>query len=139
MADQALAIVLVRLVVAVAVVIGLLLLTARLTRRVGAKGTTRGADAVRLVSRQPLTRNASIAVVQSGGRTLVLGVTDNMVTLLSERPIDGPDRPDATPLSLSSAQVSGNGTRNDSNTMRISDGDTLGAIARLRERTVRRT
>ena len=139
MADQSLAVVLVRLVVAVAVVIGLLLLTARLTRRVGAKGTTKGADAVRLVSRQPLTRNASIAVVQSGGKTLVLGVTDNMVTLLSERPIDGPDRFDGTELSPSSAHVRSGDPRKDSNTMRITDGDTLGAIARLRERTVRRT
>ena len=87
MSDASLAVVLLRLVLAVGVVVGLLLLTARLTRRVGSGGTGATRGAVRVLARQPLGRNASVAVIETGGRTFVLGVTDHQVSLLGEQPV----------------------------------------------------
>ena len=87
MSDASLAVVLLRLVLAVAVVVGLLLMTARLTRRVGSGGAGSARGAIRVVARQPLGRNASVAVIETGGRTLVLGVTDHQVSLLGEQPL----------------------------------------------------
>lgn len=88
MSDASLAVVLLRLVLAVGVVVGLLLATARLTRRVGSGGGAGSArGAIRVVARQPLGRNASIAVIETGGRTFVLGVTDHQVSLLGEQPV----------------------------------------------------
>ena len=85
--DASLAVVLLRLVLAVGVVVGLLLLTARLTRRVGSGGAGSARGAIRVVARQPLGRNASIAVIETSGRTFVLGVTDHQVSLLGEQPL----------------------------------------------------
>ena len=42
------------------------------------------AGALSVLARQPLTRGASVAVVRVGERALVLGVTDQNVTLLAE-------------------------------------------------------
>ncbi len=101
MTNASLAVVLLRLVLAVAVVVGLLLLTARLTRRVGERGAGSGRGVITVASRQPLSRTASIAVVHAAGRTLVVGITDTQVTLLSDR--DGiVDSPTAEPIDLSS-------------------------------------
>lgn len=79
-----------RLVVALAVVIGLMILLARVLKRrgidltAGARRATGARIQVEVLARRALTRNASVAVVQAGGKTLVLGVTDERVTLLSE-------------------------------------------------------
>ena len=101
MTNASLAVVLLRLVLAVAVVVGLLLLTARLTRRVGERGAGSGRGVITVASRQPLSRTASIAVVHAAGRTLVVGITDTQVTLLSDR--DGiVDSPTPEPIDLSS-------------------------------------
>ncbi len=88
MSDASLAVVLLRLVLAVAVVVALLLLTARLTRRVGSAGAGAARGSIRVVARQPLGRNASVAVIETGGRTFVLGVTDHQVSLLGEQPVE---------------------------------------------------
>lgn len=85
MSDASLPVVLLRLVFAVAVVVGLLLLTARFTRRLGAGGAGPTRGAIRVVARQPLGRNTSVAVIETGGRTLVLGVTEHAISLLSEQ------------------------------------------------------
>ena len=71
----------IRLVFSLAVVLGLLILVAR----VGAK-RFRGATGalVHVVHRQPLSRGASIAVVTVGSRVLVLGATEQQVQLLTE-------------------------------------------------------
>lgn len=87
MSDASLPVVLLRLVLAVAVVVGLLLISARLTRRIGSGGAGPTRGAIRVVARQPLGRNASVAVIETGGRTLVLGVTDHQVSLLGEQPL----------------------------------------------------
>ncbi|WP_181313141.1 flagellar biosynthetic protein FliO [Nocardioides campestrisoli] len=70
-----------RLVFSLAVVLGLLLLLARF----GARRFKGGAGSlVQVVHRQPLTRGSSVAVVTVGSRVLVLGTTEQQVTLLTE-------------------------------------------------------
>lgn len=72
---------LVRLLVSLAVVVGLLLLLTRLSAR-----RLRGSrDAlVRVVHRQALSRGSSVAVVTVGSRVLVVGMTEHQVQLLTE-------------------------------------------------------
>lgn len=70
-----------RLVFSLAVVLGLLLLLARLGSR-RFKGQ-RGAI-VRVLHRQPLTRTTSVSVVSVGSRILVLGTTEHQVRVLTE-------------------------------------------------------
>ena len=71
----------VRLVVSLAIVVGLLLLTARL----GSRRFRSGAGApVKVLHRQALSRTSSIAVVEVGSRTLVLGTTEHQISVLTE-------------------------------------------------------
>lgn len=134
MANASLAMIFLRLTIAVAVVVGLLLLTARLTRRVSSKGQGGSRSVVRVVARQPLSRYASVAVVQHGSRTFVLGVTDHSVSLIAEQTdlADQTDRND----------------RNSSDTNRSTDAQPSGLgepttplanlVESMRERTIRR-
>lgn len=70
-----------RLVFSLAVVVGLLLLLARL----GARRFRGGRDAlVQVVHRQPLSRSSSVSVVTVGSRVLVLGTTEHQVSVLTE-------------------------------------------------------
>jgi len=77
-----------RLVLALVVVIGLMMLFARVLRKRGidlTAGRRAGAaHQVELLGRRVLNRNASVAVIRAGGRTLVVGVTDQHVTMLAE-------------------------------------------------------
>jgi flagellar protein FliO/FliZ len=71
----------VNMFLALAFVLGLMWLLARLVRRpLGG----RGAGVMAVLARQPLTRGASVAVVRVGRQAFVLGVTDQTVTLLAE-------------------------------------------------------
>jgi len=71
----------VRVVVSLAVVLGLFWVVARTgSRRLG--GRDRGLMRVR--SRQSLSRGSSLAVVEVGTRVLVIGVSDSGVRLLTE-------------------------------------------------------
>lgn len=70
-----------RLVASLAVVVGLLLLLARVA---GKRFAGRPGAPLRVLHRQPLTRSASVAVVTVGTRVLVLGATDQQVNLLAE-------------------------------------------------------
>ncbi len=71
----------VRLVFSLAVVLGLLLLTARL----GARRFKGRDDApVRVLHRQALSRTSSVTVVTVGSRVLVLGTTEQQVRVLAE-------------------------------------------------------
>ena len=70
-----------RLVGSLAVVVGLMLLIARVVNR-RFKAPT-GA-AVQVVQRQPLGRGQGVAVVSVGTRVLVLGTTEQQITLLAE-------------------------------------------------------
>jgi len=70
-----------RLVASLAVVVGLLLLLARVGGRRfrGAPGAV-----VRVLYRQPLSRSSAISVVAIGGRVLVLGSTEQQINVLTE-------------------------------------------------------
>jgi flagellar protein FliO/FliZ len=70
-----------RLIASLAVVVGLLLLAARL---LGRRLAGREGAPVRVLHRHPLTRSSSVAVVAVGSRILVLGTTDQQVRLLTE-------------------------------------------------------
>jgi len=71
----------IRLVVSLAIVVGLLLLLARFgaSRFRGQSGAL-----VRVVHRQPLSRTSAVAVVTVGSRVLVLGTTEHQVSILTE-------------------------------------------------------
>lgn len=71
----------IRVVFSLSVILGLLWFVARTSnRRFG--GAAR--SMVRVVARQPLARSASLAVVEVGDRVLVVGVSENGVSLLTE-------------------------------------------------------
>ncbi len=71
----------IRLVVSLAVVVGLLMLLARF----GAKRFRGSSDAlVNVVHRQPLSRTSAVSVVTVGNRILVLGTTEQQVSVLAE-------------------------------------------------------
>ena len=142
MANASLAMIFLRLTVAVAVVVGLLLLTARLTRRVSSNGQGGSRSTLRVVARQPLSRYASVAIVAHGSRTFVLGVTDHSVSLIAEQTdlADQGDRGDRN--------SSDGGDRNSSDAARLSSPQTSGLsepatplanlVESIRERTIRR-
>jgi flagellar protein FliO/FliZ len=71
----------VRLVVSLAIVVGLLLLLARFGAR---KFRGQAGALVRVVHRQPLSRTSAVAVVTVGTRVLVLGTTEHQVSILTE-------------------------------------------------------
>src|SRR5690242_18397218 len=90
---------LLRLVVSLAVVVGLMLGASAFMRRRGfgglapMKGGRRSpaASQVEVLARKSLGRNASIAVVRAGEKSLVLGVTDSTVTMLAETELEDID------------------------------------------------
>jgi flagellar protein FliO/FliZ len=71
----------IRLVCSLAVVVGLLLLTARLGSR---RFRGRAGAPVTVLHRQPLTRGSTVTVVSVGSRVLVLGTTEQHVNVLAE-------------------------------------------------------
>ena len=77
----------VRMVVSLAVVLGLLLVMTRLGAR---RFKARSGAPVQVLHRQALSRSSSVAVVSVGGRVLVLGTTDQQVRMLAE--LDPADR-----------------------------------------------
>ncbi|UDY24055.1 flagellar biosynthetic protein FliO [Nocardioides sp. Kera G14] len=70
-----------RLVFSLALVLGLLLLIAKFANR---RFKGRSGAAIQVVHRQQLSRSSSVAVVTVGTRVLVLGSTEQQVTLLTE-------------------------------------------------------
>jgi flagellar protein FliO/FliZ len=71
-----------RVVFSLSVVLGLLWLIARVSSRRLRGSTHQGL--VRLLVRQPLSRGSSVSVISVGERVLVVGVTEQQVTLLTE-------------------------------------------------------
>jgi flagellar protein FliO/FliZ len=131
-----------RLVIALAIVIGLMILCARVLKKRGVDLTSGGRrnagprQTVDVLARRVLTRNASVAVVRAGGKTLVLGVTDQQVTMLTEGAVGGDGDGDGEPIVYEEAQwtelpvAAGVGARGGSPWKM--------ALESLRERTVRR-
>jgi flagellar protein FliO/FliZ len=136
-----------RLVLALAVVLGLLATIAWTARRKpGALKSLRRVGAVEVVARQQLSRTASVQVVRMGERAIVLGVTEQQVSFLTEGHIsEVSDMVDLT-------QRTANGPSGDSEAGRTapprsfteprSSDDPMttrmGLIEALRERTTRR-
>lgn len=76
-----------RVAVALAAVVGLILLMQRAARRRGA-GRTVDASRFTVVARQTLSRSSGVTVLRVGDEALVLGVTDTQVQLLARMPLD---------------------------------------------------
>ncbi|MBF5083114.1 flagellar biosynthetic protein FliO [Quadrisphaera sp. INWT6] len=76
-----------RVAVALAAVVGLILLMQRAARRRGA-GRTVDASRFTVVARQALSRSSGVTVLRVGDEALVLGVTDTQVQLLARMPLD---------------------------------------------------
>ncbi len=75
-----------RLVVSLVVVIALMMLTARVLRgRAGGRATPRRpGSSVRVVERHNVGRGSSIALVRAGDKALVVGITEQRISLLAE-------------------------------------------------------
>ena len=67
----------VRLVASLAIVVGLLLVTVR-------KFRPRAGAPLRILHRQALSRSSSVAVIEVGNRTLVIGHTEHQISILAE-------------------------------------------------------
>ncbi|MGV8846797.1 flagellar biosynthetic protein FliO, partial [Tessaracoccus sp.] len=102
----------VRLILSLALVAGLLWLAARLA---GKRGLGASAGAVEILARQPLSRTSSVCVVRVADRVLILGSSDQQVTLLGETDLVALEtstlaaqasRPAGSPLSLGTGAVS---------------------------------
>jgi flagellar protein FliO/FliZ len=76
-----------RLLISLAVVLGLMWLIARRMKRSGGHG--KNGKLIELLSRQQLTRSSSVAVVRVLDQGLILGVTDGQVAVLGEVELDG--------------------------------------------------
>jgi flagellar protein FliO/FliZ len=74
-----------QVVFSLAVVFGMMWLLARLAKR--PLGGGRG-GALSVVARQQLTRTASVAVIRVADRALIVGVTENQVSLLGETDLE---------------------------------------------------
>jgi flagellar protein FliO/FliZ len=80
-----------RLVMSLGVVLALMIGISHFLKRRGmggfaqskARRSIEGAD-VEVLARKPLGRNASIAIVRAGPKAMVLGITENNVTMLTE-------------------------------------------------------
>lgn len=122
-----------RLVVSLGVVLVLVRLSASLLQRTGAGvggRRRRGPAEVEVLLRQPLGRRASLGVVRTGDRALVLGITEHSITLLGEGDPDvlvpiAPDAPRTAP------RAGGAPSSSRPTWMAVLDG--------VRDRTVRRT
>lgn len=89
----------IRLIVSLAIVVGLLLVLARL----GARRFNGSSKAmVHVMHRQQLSKASSLAVVSVGGRVLVLGTTEHQITVLAE--LD-PDELDDTAFGVQGADA----------------------------------
>ena len=71
----------VRLIASLAVVVGLLLLIAKVG---GRRMRGRSGSLVQVVHRQPLSRSSAVSVVTVGSRVLVLGTTEHQISVLTE-------------------------------------------------------
>lgn len=78
---------LLRLGLSLAIVMGLIWVAARILRARGGLAQFRQSGAaIDVVDRRPLSRSSSVALVRVGGRALLLGVTDSRVELIGEMP-----------------------------------------------------
>ncbi|WP_432493409.1 flagellar biosynthetic protein FliO [Kineococcus gypseus] len=142
---------LLRTSVSLVAVLGLLWLIARWLRRSRAAGAAR--EGVEVLSRVGVGAKAGVAVVRVGERALVVGVTEQRVTLLTEAPVEellpepAPEpEPDREPAAGTTASTAGTPRTTHLPTPRATavGGSALSpatwskAVDVLRERTTRR-
>ncbi|HEX4901211.1 MAG TPA: flagellar biosynthetic protein FliO [Acidimicrobiales bacterium] len=128
----------VRLVVSLGVVVAIMAAAAWVLKRVASGGFAAGGRGrpgrpvrIEVLARQTLGRRSSIALVRAGGRGLVLGITEQHVTLLAETSADELVLPDTTPEPPGTAAPIGDP---------VVAGPTWRSLTEtLRERTVRRS
>jgi flagellar protein FliO/FliZ len=140
---------LVRLVLSLAFIAAVLLFASRLAKK---RGLGQGNGLIEVVARQRMGRASSVSVLRVAGRVLVIGSTDEQVTLLAEMeesevqtalaaapravPAGGDGAPGATPAprrALSTQHSSGRLAGS------VLDRGAWGALVQdLRDRTVRR-
>jgi flagellar protein FliO/FliZ len=127
---------LIRLVVSLGIVVGLMVLASKVVRKRGYGGSaaapkkgTPAAD-VEVLARKGLSKNSSVVVIRAGGRNLVLGVSDNNVTLLTEA--------DPSALEQELAQVIPVPRTGPTRGAPRSDSAWKALLDHMRERTVRR-
>jgi flagellar protein FliO/FliZ len=81
---------LVRLVFSLGIIIGILVVAARMARKSGGflrlAGLKPGDSSITVLDRQALSKSASLAVVRVGTRTMVVGITDQGISLLADAP-----------------------------------------------------
>jgi flagellar protein FliO/FliZ len=139
--DTSLAALLARVVVSLGVVLVVMWGAATVLRRSGVAGTAatgrRGGKRtapLEVIARRGLSRGASVIVLRLGGRALVLGVTEQQVSVLAEIDPAELDAPvDATDERSSDAgSTAGPGIGSGSLPWKV-------ALEQLRERTVRRS
>ena len=128
---------LLRLVLSLAVVLGIMAGAAALLRKKALPGlgggTRRRSAPIEVLARQMLGKGASVAVVRTGGQTLVLGVTETSVQVLAQADPDSfaPQGDDPTNGGAQRTVLPGGDSRLNSTWMAVLD--------TLRERTVRRS
>jgi flagellar protein FliO/FliZ len=138
----------IRLIVCLAMVGGLLLFASRVAKKRGLGGTT---GVIEVVARQRMGRASSVSVLRVAGRVLVVGSTEEQVTLLAEveddelrtalaaaaplRPAADDETSELPAVSRPRAARSGNGALAGSV---LDKGTWSSVVQELRERTVRR-
>lgn len=73
-----------RVIVSLAIVLGLIWALARVKKRVSPKG----AGALQILSKTPVSKRGSLLLVEVAGRTLLIGSTDTAISLLTEVRLD---------------------------------------------------
>ncbi|MPQ99488.1 flagellar protein flio [Modestobacter sp. I12A-02628] len=146
----------IRLVLSLAFVAGVLLMAARVAKKRGLGG---GGSLIEVLASQRMGRSSNVSVLRIGERVLVVGATDQQITLLGEMD------PDAVDEALASSRPARSGADDDpDDSDDYTDGDLLPAprrtparhssgitagsvldraawgsmVSELRERTVRR-
>jgi len=123
-----------RLIVAMGIVVGLMIIAGRVVRNRGLGGAVGRGPAsapvrIEVLARQGFGRNASVAVIRAAGKGLVLGVTETNVTVLAEADLTALD-----------AQISDEAIGTASSGARSSSGPSWKAMLELaRDKTVRRS
>ena len=94
----------IRMVISLVVVLCLLFVVARFARRGRPR---RGGPEMNVISRVSVGSKASVAVVQLGERALVIGVTEQSVTLLTESALEELVEDEPEPTSVVAGQPAG--------------------------------
>jgi flagellar protein FliO/FliZ len=87
------------------VVFGLMWVLAKAVRR--PLGGRRATGSLSVLNRQQLTRGAALAVVRVGDKALILGVTDQQVSLLGEAELTDFEQPHPDPGHRDPVQIDG--------------------------------